>query len=72
MSKETPWFPGWFEPVRVGLYQRKLDPDKGVWFWAWWSGKHWCCGALLLEEALQLKWEKSGFQALPWRGLTKD
>jgi hypothetical protein len=68
--KLTPWFPGTVKPARVGVYERKHA--EGVYAWSRWSGKYWIATAWLRAENANARRGKSGYQALPWRGLASD
>ncbi len=71
--KTTDWIPGGQKPVRVGVYQRKVNFHSGghlsTFGYSKWAGDKW-----------SMVWSSAGmaertdytsiFQSLPWRGLT--
>jgi hypothetical protein len=66
MSK-TEWFPGYFKPVHVGVYERRLDRVEFSTF-SFWDGKTWKWSRLTPEDALNEK-HPSLIQQCDWRGL---
>jgi hypothetical protein len=70
--KKTPWFPGHVKPARVGVYERNGPAGTH----SYWTGKFWMLGAWGADAAAD--WDEwplnaplsSGWQDLPWRGLT--
>ena len=69
---KTAWYPGTKKPVRIGLYERLVLPQKFV-IRSKWNGKKWMgTHFVILEgEACRLTLVKSPDQHLPWRGLTE-
>lgn len=68
MSKKelTPWFDGDVKPVRVGVYQRKVDSG---FYYCHWDGSIWCFGGGP-EPHYAWTYDSPAFnQSLPWRGL---
>lgn len=65
--KKTPWFDGSVKPVRVGVYERTFG--SGETHFSKWDGKRWNQFGNLLYASRQMN--ASGWQNLPWRGLTK-
>lgn len=60
--RKTPWYPGSIEPLRPGMYQRRLI--TGVVQASRWSGSHW-------QYRGGSRWLESAHQYLEWRGQTK-
>jgi len=64
----TDWYPGTTKPVRVGVYERTTP--RGYLLWSRWDGRHWRIHWYDFDLAAREKF-CSGFQELPWRGLTE-
>jgi len=65
---KTDWYPGTTKPVRVGMYERTTT--RGYLMWSRWDGYYWRIHWHEYEFAKQ-ETLRSGFQELPWRGLTE-
>lgn len=64
--KRTPWFDGWQQPARPGVYERNC-----VGWFSRWDGRNWFLGSslkvLAAAETVPLKTNHD-----PWRGLAAD
>jgi hypothetical protein len=68
--KLTDWFPPEVKPVRVGVYERKFGSSENCGLCKW-NGKAWFWRCKTPFDA-STESVKSGFQELPWRGLTEN
>ena len=66
--KVTGWYRGDQKPVRVGVYERMYP--NGLICCCWWNGKHFSFGYANPDLALAAHRLRSGYQSLPWRGIT--
>lgn len=66
--KLTPWYPGTVKPVRKGVYQRQYSFGNP---YCYWTGRRWCMCEPNPERAACSTEIISGFDRLPWRGLTE-
>ena len=71
MNKETGWYDGEQKPTRVGVYKRKY-PRVGTVYFCWWDEDKWGFSCVNAESAKRNGWNISGFQNLPWCGLTGE
>ena len=66
--KLTRYFEGHVNPVRKGVYERKLGTCQG---YSYWNGKWWGAVRPDISDAHLLRECKSNFQNLHWRGIKK-
>jgi hypothetical protein len=66
----TPWFPGYVNPERPGVYQR-ICPITGDIQFSYWNGG-WACLCTTAEDADRNRHQRSGHQQLRWRGLKSN
>lgn len=69
--KLTGWYDGKQKPARPGVYQRRSPVTESHFIlYSRWDGKKWGLGKLRPELATSRR--ASGWQSLPWRGLTEE
>jgi hypothetical protein len=70
MEKLTPWFPADVKPVRVGVYQTKVDALPGERFYNYWDGGSWHGGESTPAVAYKhCDYQPDGVDY--WRGLSR-
>ena len=69
VPKLTPWFPGYVQPARPGVYMREYVPwglcfskfKDGKWYYPGWT-----------EQSAASQPRLSDCQSAPWRGLAEE
>lgn len=66
--RRTKWYDGAIKPVRVGLYERRLNRLVS---WSYWNGKYWGLLNSSAKFAVSMKLTRSVYKNLQWRGVTE-
>ena len=71
--KLTPWFPETVKPMRVGVYQVKLDWFNPRDWYAYWNGKRFCYRSSTgPDDALRARYCETALPRIAiWRGLAE-